>query len=257
MTPYTVRAFQGWRARSRGRWRSALAFSVLSPLLFLLAMGSGLGTLVRDSAPDSLGGVDYRDFVAPGLLAASAMQLAVGESTWPVMGALRWDRSYHAMLATPLRVVDVFYGHLLNITMRIAMGVLAFAGAAVMVGLRPDPMGLLAVPAAILTGVAFAAPTAAWAIGRKIDSTFSVFYRIVVIPLFLFSATFFPLTDLPTALRVAIVLTPLWHGVDLCRDLALGELVAGETTVHVAYLVVLTAVGLWAGRRTFAKALAT
>lgn len=253
-TPYAVRAFESWLIRGKDRWRSAVTFAVIGPLLFLGAMGSGLGTLVSDHDPTSLGGIPYGDFVAPGLLAASAMQAAVSEATWPVMGAVKWDRSYHAMLASPLPVPDIFYGHLMLMVLRMTMGAVAFGAAAGALGHGTAGM-LLAVPAAILTGAAFAAPLAAWAVGRKGDNAFSMVYRVAIMPMFLFSGTFFPVSSLPAPLEAAAVVTPLWHGVELCRGLVLADLTAARAALHVAYLTALLAVGLVAGRRTYAKAL--
>ena len=254
-TPRAVRAFESWVTRTRKGWRGVVVLSICTPLLFLLAMGSGLGSLV--DAERSLDGVAYGDFVAPGMLAVAAMQAAVGEATYPVMGALRWDRSYHAMLATPLEVGDIFFGHLMLIAARLLVGAVGFGAVAALLGHVPSPLGVLALPVAVLTGMAFAAPVAAWAITRRSDNEFSILFRLVVIPLFMFSGTFFPLSQLPRGLEVAAWLTPLWHGVDLCRDLALGDVDGRLAVVHLAYLSALLGVGLVAGRRSFARALRT
>ena len=256
-TPYTVRAFESWVVRTRKGLRGALLFSVAGPLIYLGAMGSGLGSLVTAENPSVLDGVRYADFIAPGMLAAAAMQTAVGEATWPVLGALKWDKSYHAMLATPLRVVDVFYGHLMLIATRLVLSCVTFALAAVLLGFRSGPLGLLVVPAAAFTGIACAAPIAAWSIGRQNDNSFSILFRVIAIPLFMFSGTFFPIETLPRALEVAVQLTPLWHGVELCRGLFLGTLDAGWAVVHVTYLSVLLVTGLVLGQREYAKALST
>ena len=255
-TPYAVRAFESWLLRGKDRWRSAVLFAVIGPLMFLGAMGSGLGSLVSDHDPRSLDGLGYGDFVAPGLLAASAMQAAVSEATWPVMGAIKWDRSYHAMLASPLPVADIFYGHLMLMVLRLTMGAVAFGVAASALGHGSAGM-LLAVPAAILTGAAFAAPLAAWAVGRESDNAFSMVFRVAIMPMFLFSGTFFPVSSLPAPLEALAVVTPLWHGVELCRGLVLDDLTAGRAALHLAYLLALLTAGLVAGRRTFAKALIT
>ena len=193
-TPYALRAFEGWLTRTRNSWRSASVFAVAGPLLYLAAMGSGLGSIIGRNEPAALEGLAYGDFVAPGLLAAAAMQTAMSESTWTVMGAVKWDRSYHAMLSSPLSVADVLHGHLLLVATRIALGCVAFAAAAVLLGYHSDPLGLLAVPVAVLTGVAFAAPLMAWSVGRQTNSAFSIVFRVVMMPLFMFSGTFFPLS---------------------------------------------------------------
>ena len=253
-TPYAVRAFESWLIRGKDRWRSAVLFAVIGPLMFLGAMGSGLGSLVSDHDAGAIGGIPYGDFVAPGLLAASAMQGAVSEATWPVLGAIKWDRSYDAMLASPLPVAGIFYGHLMLMVLRLTMGAVAFGVAASALGHGSRGM-LLAVPAAILTGAAFAAPIAAWAVGRESDSAFSIVYRVAIMPMFLFSGTFFPVASLPAPLEAAAVVTPLWHGVELCRGLVLDDLSAGRAGLHLSYLVALLVVGLVAGPRTYAKTL--
>jgi lipooligosaccharide transport system permease protein len=116
---------------------------------------------------------------------------------------------------------------------------------------------VLAYPAAVLTGLAFATPIAAWAVTVKIESSFTYIFRFVMMPLMLFSGTFFPISQLPAGLRLLAYATPLWHGVALCRAFSLGT-AAGDPLVmlgHVAYLAVLAAVGIWAGARTYRRRL--
>ena len=115
----TVRSFEYWVHSSRHAWPTSLLSSVLSPALYLAALGVGLGALVDRADPDGLGGVAYLSFVAPGLLAATAMQTAAGEASQPVRSAAEWTKAYHAMLATPLDVRDVLHGHLLWILFRV------------------------------------------------------------------------------------------------------------------------------------------
>ncbi len=254
-TPYAVRAYLGFFARNRRTWRSAISYAVLSPLLSLAAMGLGVGTLVMRRDPAALQGATYSDFIAPGLLAAAAMQMAVAEASWPIITALRWERTYHAMLATPLTVPDVFYGQLGWFATRLAVGVGAFLVAMVVLGFPAGPAMLLVLPAGVLTGLACATPTAAWAIGRRTESAFALQYRLMVMPLSLFSGTFFPLGSLPAAVRLVVQAFPVWHGVELCRGLTLGGLGPGAALGHTGYLLAVTAAGLLAGRRTFAKVL--
>ncbi len=254
-TPYAIRAYESWVVRSRRAWRSTLTLAVVGPLLFLGAMGTGLGALITGNQPESLGGVTYGDFIAPGLLAGAAMQVAVSESLWPVHGALTWDRSYHAMVASPLRAADVFHGHLLMMVTHLALDATAYTLAAALLGFHVGWLGLLAIPAAAFMGLAICAPLAAWAVGRKQDTTFAVAQRVIVMPMFLFSGTFFPLELLPGWLQGVVWATPLWHGVDLCRSLMSGDVGLVRALVHVGYLGALAGVGLLAGRRTYAKAL--
>jgi lipooligosaccharide transport system permease protein len=223
------------------------------PVLFLTAMGVGLGSLVHKNAGaiSHLGGVSYLAFIAPGLLAATAMQVAAQESTYPVMGAIKWIRTYHAMLATPLRVIDVLVGHLAWIAARLLLVTVIFVAVMSAFGAARSPMVVLDIPAGVLTGMAFAAPIAAFAATRDNDAAFSAMFRFLVIPMFLFSGTFFPVQQLPAALRPIAYVTPLWHGVDLCRNLALGHLPAGRTALHVVYLTAWAVAGVVAGRVSF------
>ena len=171
------------------------------------------------------------------------MQTAANESTYPVMGAIKWIRTYHAMLATPLRVGDVLAGHLLWIAVRILTIAAVFLVVMAAFGATESWLALLVVPAGLLTGLAFAAPIAAFAASQENDQTFAALFRFVIIPMFLFSGTFFPVSQLPVGLRPVAYLTPLWHGVDLCRSLALGRASVGMTALHIAYLALWVAAG--------------
>ncbi len=182
-----------------------------TPVLFLAAMGVGLGSLVNRNAgaTSHLGGISYLEFIAPGLLAATAMQIAAQESTYPVMGAIKWMRTYHAMLATPLRVIDVLVGHLAWIALRMVLVTTIFVAVMSAFGAAGSPMVVLDIPAGALTGMAFAAPIAAFAATRDNDAAFSPIFRFLVIPMFLFSGTFFPVQQLPAPLRAVAYAHPL------------------------------------------------
>ena len=254
-TPYAIRAYALWVMRFKRFSRSAFTHTLFGPLLYLGAMGAGVGSLVTRNDPSQLGGVSYLAFIAPGILAATAMQTAAGESTWPVMGAMRWMRVYHAQAATPLRVDDVFHGHVLWMVTRCAMTSAPMLLAAIVLGATESALTPLALPAATLTGAAFAAPIAAWAATQENDANMSILFRIVITPMFLFSGTFFPIETMAVPLRAIAYFTPMWHGADLCRDLMLGGATAGQSLVHVAYLAAWTVAGLVAGRRTYRKRL--
>jgi lipooligosaccharide transport system permease protein len=258
-TPPAIRSLEYWMYQYKRTWRGTVTSGLLSPLLYLAAMGVGLGSLVdkHQSSRGSLGGVSYVAFLAPGMLAAVAMQVGSQESTYPVLGAIKWMRTYFAMLATPLRVVDLLVGHLLWMMVRITITVVLFLGVMELFGAGHHWTVLLAVPAAVLTGMAFAVPIAAFAATRDGDAAFAPLFRFVVMPMFLFSGTFFPVTQLPTGLRVVAYLTPLWHGVDMCRTLALGTATLGRVAMNAAYLAAITAAGFYAARRTYAGRLAT
>ncbi|MFL6136369.1 MAG: ABC transporter permease [Frankiaceae bacterium] len=252
----TVRAYEAWWQMYRRTWRGSAVTSFLNPVLYLAAMGWGLGHYVSSGGGhDALGGYDYLTYIAPGLLAATAMQVGVGESTWPVLGSIKWWRRYHAMLATPLRVRDVMLGHIGWMLTRVVMTTVVYFGVMVAFGTVPHGYSVLAVPAAVLTGMAFAVPVAAFSATQETDVGFSTLFRFVIVPMFLFSGTFFPIEQLPTGLHQLAWLTPLWHGVDLCRSLDLGTAQAWLTAVHVAYLAALVLVGVALAQRCYARRL--
>ncbi|SED76509.1 ABC transporter permease [Jiangella alba] len=248
------RAFAYWLTNYRRVWQGTIISGFLGPLFFLVAMGFGLGSLVDG---DGLAAPGYVEFIAPGILAAQAMQTAVGESTFPVMGALKWQRQYHAMLAAPLGVADLVLGHVAFVAMRVAITSVAFAVVAVALGAITSWWVLLAVPAAMLTGLAFTTPVFAFAARQDNDAGFNVLFRFVVMPMFLFSGTFFPVSQLPGVLEAVAMATPLWHGVELCRGLVLGTATAAGSIGHVAYLALWAVGGLWLAFASFRKRLVT
>ena len=252
---FAVRELRYWLTNYRRTWRGSIYSSVLNPLLYLGAMGIGLGTLVDAHGTARLGGLSYLAFLAPGLLAAAAMQAAVEESTYPVLGSVKWRRTYYAATASPLRPADLFHGHLLFTTMRLAMNSAVFLAVMAAFGAVASPWALAALPAAVLTGLAFAAPVEAWAITVTKDTSFALIFRFGLIPLFLFSGTFFPITQLPAWLRPLAYLTPLWHGVALCRSLTLGTASLGGALAHVTYLAAVAAVSIAAGNRSYRRRL--
>jgi lipooligosaccharide transport system permease protein len=253
-TPPWARALSYWLYQYKTTWRGSVTTSFLYPVLYLSAMGVGLGSLVNHHA-HLVDQVSYLDFLAPGLLAGTAMQIGGNEAMYPVMGAIKWIRTYFAMLATPLGAIDVLIGHLAWIALRL-LGVTAiYLGIMALFGTVQSPFALLAIPAGVLTGMAFAAPIAAFAATQTNDVSFTALYRFGLIPLFLFSGTFFPITQLPGWLQAVAELTPLYHGVALCRGLTLGQLALGPDLAHAAYLIVLTALGFAAARRTFRRRL--
>jgi len=251
-----VRAFQSWLVNYRRTWRGSIYSSVLMPVLYLGAMGLGLGTLVNKHGTAGLGGVSYLVFLAPGLMAATAMQTAVGESLYPVYTAVKWQQTYQAAAATPLKPGDIFRGHLLFTTMRLAMNMTIFLVIMSAFGSVRSAWVVAALPAAVLTGLAFAAPLDAFAVTRKNnDQAFNIIFRFGMIPLFLFSGTFFPVTQLPGWVRPLAYVTPLWHGVALCRALSLGSADLVGSLGHLAYLTAIVILGLLAGERAYRRRL--
>jgi lipooligosaccharide transport system permease protein len=222
-------AVVGWHARGFRRvWRASITVSFLNPIFFLVSIGLLLGNLVDRSNPD-LGGLSYLEFVAPALLATTAMQTAASVTTFPVKAGLKWLRTYHAVVSTPVRVGEL------------VAGVLAWTGVRVVVAV--SPLAVLAPLAALLCGLAFGALLAAVTSTVEGDEWLAAIFRFGLVPLFLFSGTFFPIEQLPGWLQPLAWVTPLWHGVDLCRELTSGDVEALPTVVHVLYLVVAIAVG--------------
>jgi lipooligosaccharide transport system permease protein len=237
----------------RRMWRGNVVTSVVSPVVYLLALGVGLGVFVDRSA-NLPNGVSYLEFVAPGLMAATAMQISSFEASWPVLSAIKWDRQYHAMLATPLRIRDVILGHQAYFAFRLILTATVYFVVIAAFGAVESPLGVLAIPVTVLVGLAFTAPLAAWAAHTQTEVSFVAIFRFVILPMFLFSGTFFPISSLPAPLEVLAWFTPLWHGVTLCRDLTLGD-VSPLDLAHVAYLLAFIAVGLVAARYTYTRRL--
>jgi lipooligosaccharide transport system permease protein len=254
--PLALRSFEYWLFQYKRTWRGSAVSTVLFPVLFLASMGLGLGTLVDSSASGGVDGQRYLVFLAPGLLAATAMQTGVAESTYPVMGAIKWIKTYHAMLATPLGVLDVLVGHLLYIAARVLLGSVVFLAVMAAFGAVDSPLGLLTLPAAVLTGMAFSAPVVAFAAVVENDSGFAILMRFVITPLFLFGGVFYPVQQLPPLLEQVAYLTPLWHGVALSRGLALGTVSAGAALGHALYLSAWIAGGTWVAARNYRRRLA-
>lgn len=253
-SPFALRAFERDVVVNRKLWWSSLSTYFLTPLLFLGAMGLGLGGLVDERTGD-IDGLRYLVFVTPGILAAGAMQSGAAESLWPVLGGMKWIRHYHAMVASPMTPADVLFGRLSWTAVRCTVSSAVFLLVAALLGGVPSWLGLAAIPFGVLGGLAFAAPLAAFSATQQDDFAFPVIMRLGVIPLFLFSGVFFPLEQLPGWLRSLAVVSPLFHSVELCRAATTGSLEALPVLGHVAVLVAFIAVGAWVGVRTFTNRL--
>jgi lipooligosaccharide transport system permease protein len=239
----------------RRLWRGSVFSYVFAPLLFLAAMGIGLGDLV-DKHQGGVQGFDYLEFITPGLMAASAVMQAAGESLWPVMGGVKWLGTYHAAVSTPVGSSDVYLGQLSWTGIRTVMSATVFLAIAALLGGVPSLWGVFAIPATVLGALAIAGPLSAWAIERESDAAFSVVMRIVVFPLFLFSGTFFPVSRLPDWLEPVALLSPLYHAVELCRDATTGVVENWAVVLgHIGVLLVFIAWGVWWGQRSFERKL--
>ena len=249
-----LRAYEHWLAQYKRVWRGTIGTSLVNPLLYLAALGVGLGTIV-DKSSNAPAGVPYLDFIAPGLLAAAAMQTATTESSWPVMGAIKWTRTYYAMTATPLTERDVLIGHQLFVITRVFTASAAYLLAVAVFGAVNSWLGLLAIPVAVLIGTAFSMPMAAYAASVEHDHSFPPIFRFLIVPMFLFSGTFFPVSQMPLAFELAAYVTPIWHGVELCRGLTLGTVELLPALGHIVYLLAWTVGGFLLARRTYKRRL--
>jgi lipooligosaccharide transport system permease protein len=233
MTHPTVAAFEHRLVSYRRTWRGSVLSSFLLPVLFLLAMGVTVGSYVdRGGAL----GVSYLDYIAPGLLASTALQVAVGESSYPVFDGFAWTRTYHSIMATPARIVDMVTGHLAYVMLRVLMAAIGFLVVMALFGAVHSPWAPAALVAALLTGFATAAPVFAYSATIKSDGLFAVLFRFAVVPMTLFAGVFFPVASLPWGARLLAYVSPLWHGVELTRAATLGTPTAWGVWVHVGYL---------------------
>jgi lipooligosaccharide transport system permease protein len=240
----------------RRLWHRSIAFGFLQPLMFLTAMGVGIGSLISAQQQDAFGGFPYLHWLGPGLLSATAMQTATFESTYPIMNKIMWGRNYEAMLSTPLSVRSLVAGELAWVAFRIGTLAAVFLVVLTVLGITRTPLAVLAVPVAMLTATAFSACLIAFTATQKNDVGFSAIFRFVINPLFLFSGTFFPLTQLPDALQAVAWATPLFHAVELIRGLILDSLDLRAAPLHLAYLVAMLAIGAYFADRLLRRRMA-
>jgi lipooligosaccharide transport system permease protein len=252
-----VRAVTAWHALSfRRTWRATISTAFLSPIFFLLSIGVLLGKLV-DSSNAALGGLSYMEFVAPGLLAAVAMQVGANEGMYPIMAGIKWLRTYHAVVSTPVRIAELVLGTLGWTAMRVFVAATIFTAVAAVGGALESPLAVLAPLGALLCGLAFFAPISVVGAASDEDFWFPTITRFVIVPMFLFAGTFFPVSQLPDWLEPIAWVTPLWHGTSLCRDLATGNVDALPTLAHVGYLAAILVVGMIASIRVHGRRLLT
>jgi len=240
-----------WLIAYRRTWKGSAISSFVTPLLYVLAMGVLLGGFIKQDPAKLDGATSYLAFVVPGMLAAQAMTTVFGEVTYPVMGMVKWHKSYFGMIASPLSVPQVILAHLGFVVFRVATTCAVFLLVMAPFGVFSSVAGVVgAFVVQLLVGLAFATPMYAFSAGLKDESAFSLVFRLGMIPLFLFSGAFFPISNLSAWMEALARITPLWHGVDLTRMLTLGHVDWPLALVHVAYLVVLALAGwFWAVRR--------
>ena len=236
----------------RRTWRGSVLSSFLLPLLTMLGFGVGVGAYVTGGVR----GVPYLDWIVPGLIASTAMQVAMGDSSWPVLASFEWVRIYYAQASSPLRVADILDGHLAFVVFRAITSGGAFLLIAAGFGALHSWWALVTLPIAALIGLAVATPTFAYASSIRSDSYLAILFRVGMIPMSLFSGVFFPIGSLPEPLRWIAYVLPLWHGVDLSRAATLGVPPDWSAAGHLLYLMAWAVVGWLLAYRRFARRLA-
>ena len=223
----------------RRTWRGSIFGNFAQPVLFLVAMGIGLGSYIDQAGSASLDGVPYLQFLAPALLVSTVMQGAAFEATFPILGGFRWNRRFHAMYATPLTPYAIAFGQIAWVATRATIVGTAFCVVIILFQAAQSWQIVLAVPVGVLTALAFAGPIAAYMTTQRDVTAFNAIWRFGITPLFLFSGTFFPIEQLPEQIQWIAWLLPLWHGVDLARALSLGT-VMEDPLVQLAHVVILS-----------------
>ncbi|KKJ98568.1 ABC transporter permease [Micromonospora sp. HK10] len=235
----------------RRTWRAGVFSSFLLPVLTVLGFGVGVGAYVDRG----VGGVPYLDWLVPGLIASTAFQVAVAESTWPVLSNFRWIGTYSAQAAAPLRIGDIMGGHLAFVLFRVLTSTVAFLLVTALFGALRSPWAAVVPLVGLLLGLAVAAPVFAFSAAVPSDSYLALLFRFAVIPMTLFAGVFFPVEQLPGGLRQVAYVTPLWHGVDLCRAATLGVAPQWSVPGHLLYLAAWSVGGWLLARRVFRRAL--
>jgi lipooligosaccharide transport system permease protein len=239
-----ARQYDYWLTVLKRTWRGGVVSSFLTPLLYVVAMGVLLGGFI-EADPDKLeGATSYLAFVVPGLVASHAMTLAVSESTYPVMGSIKWHKTFFAQLATPLAVRDLVNAYVAFVMFRVASACAVFMLVMAPFGVFATWWGpILAWLSQVLVGFAFTTLVFAYSAWLKSEEGFGLLFRLGVIPLTLFSGAFFPISNLGPVLEWIARLTPLWHGVSLSRMFCVDHIDWALVVLNVVVLVSLTVVG--------------
>jgi lipooligosaccharide transport system permease protein len=234
-----------WLTVYRRTWKGTAISSFVAPLFYVVAMGVLLGGFIEGDPAELEGATSYLAFLVPGLLAAHAMQTAVGETTYPVMAMIKWQRIYDSMLATPLQVRDLVLAHLAFVTIRVASTCAVYMLVVAPFGVFESWWGaLLAFVVQVLIGTAYGSVVYAFTTRLSSPEGFGVLFRLGVFPMFLFSGAFFPIDNLGEVGAWVARLTPLWHGVNLSRMFFLDHVDWGWAAVNAGVLVALTLLGL-------------
>lgn len=233
---------------------SIVMYSVGVPVAYLFAMGVGLATLVDSQGGTAFGGVSYLAFIAPALLVSAAVMTAANEFTFPVMDGFKWRRTYYGPHASPLTPGQIAAGHIMAVTLRLLLQSAIYFIAVALFGAAPAGSAWALIPLATLAGLSFGLPLMAYSAAITEDKgQFALVMRFIVMPLFLFSGTFFPLDSLPLAVRWIGWISPIWHGTELGRVLGYGyQEPPLLTLLHLAVLAGLAVLGWVLARRRFA-----
>lgn len=246
-----------WRLFSMKAYLSSVfGWSVLMPVLYVVATGIGLGTLVDDRT-GGIGGVSYLVFVAPGLLASTAVMSFANEMMFPVMGGFKWQKLYFARAATAASAGQVAAGELVAVGIRSLVESGIFWLVLVALGATTPGWSALMIPIAALAGLAMGAPIAAYSATLANEGfQFSMIQRFVLTPMMLFAGTFYPLETMPSYLQWIGWISPMWHGTQLARMVGFGlPQSALEVATHLLFLVTLAAVGIVFTVRNFTRRL--
>jgi lipooligosaccharide transport system permease protein len=236
-SPLSLRVFEAEARIYRRTWRGSVVSSFLNPILYMFAMGVGLGSLVDANMPGGVDGVSYVMFIAPGILVASAMQTGANEGAWKVMGGIEWQKTWQARLASPIGIEGLLIGHLFWSTARVFFVSVVFAVVIAVFRVAPLLESLVAVIPAVLVGSAMVSATTAFTVRLKGMQGLAMYFRFVIIPMFLFSGAFFPITQLPTWLQPVAFATPMFHGVELARAIMLDQSPVVAWWASVLYLM--------------------
>lgn len=239
----------------KGYGFSILMYSVGQPVAYLFAMGVGLATLVDADNAAAFGGVSYLAFIAPALLVSAAVMTAANEFTFPVMAGFKWRRTYYGPHASPLTPEQVAAGHIMAVTLRFLLQSAVYFVAVALFGASPGGWGWVCILVATVAGLSFGLPLMAYAASITEDKgQFALVMRFIVMPLFLFSGTFFPLDTLPLAVRWIGWISPIWHGTELGRVFTYGyQEPPVLTIVHIVALLALAVLGWILTKRQFIK----
>ena len=258
------RRFGGWYVAEhrfrvmRSYLQTVVVTGIGNPLLYLFAMGVGLGSLVSNNVgPNAVDGVSYLEFVAPALLCTAAVTVASEEFTYPIMLGFKWNPTFYGMNSAPIVPGQIIDGVVISVTARLLGTSVLYFAFMLLFGAVPSPIGFLAVFVAVLPGLAFGAPVMTYVSTLEQDTgQIAMLMRFVLLPMTLFSGTFFPLSSMPVYLQWIGWLSPLWHGTELARVFSYGAVEPiWLTVVHVLYLTALFVVGWVWTRRLAARRL--